>query len=128
MGWPSPWLAQAVPHVHVHMESRLWDISRQAAKSGPGACHVLQGDWATGLACPQDLVQTGHHTCAVVLRRYHDHVVAVVSRLVEGIRAKGSAAAIDVSDISQRESFDVIGMVRLLRPQKHKACAAHMAP
>ena len=25
VGWPSPWLAQAVPHVHVHMESRLRD-------------------------------------------------------------------------------------------------------
>ena len=68
------------------------------------------------------------HACAVVHRRYHDHVVAVVSRLVDGIKAKGSAAAIDVSDISQRESFDVIGMVRLLRPQKHKACTAHMEP
>ena len=85
---------------------------------------MLQGDWAAGHSCPQDLVQTGHHTCAVVLRRYHDHVVAVVSRLVDGVKAKGSAAAIDVSDISQRESFDVIGMVRLLRPQKHTACTA----
>ena len=40
-----------------------------------------------------------------------------MSRLVEGVKAKGSAAAIDVSDIAQRESFDVIGMVGCCAPR-----------
>jgi len=39
-------------------------------------------------------------------------VVNVVGRLIDGVKAKGSATAIDVSDIAQRESFDVIGMVK----------------
>ena len=39
-------------------------------------------------------------------------MVNVVARLIDGVKAKGSATAIDVSDIAQRESFDVIGMVK----------------
>ena len=39
-------------------------------------------------------------------------MVNVVGRLIDGVKAKGSATAIDVSDIAQRESFDVIGMVK----------------
>lgn len=38
-------------------------------------------------------------------------MVSVVSRLIDGVKAKGSRAPIDISDIAQRESFDVIGMV-----------------
>ena len=110
------------------MESHRWIISRQAVKFDLVPAMCCKGTGQQGFPAPRAWSRQGIHTCAVVLRRYHDHVVAVVSRLVDGIKAKGSAAAIDVSDISQRESFDVIGMVRLLRPQKHTACTASMEP
>jgi hypothetical protein len=35
----------------------------------------------------------------------------VLQRLIQGIKSKGEGAAIDISDIAQRESFDVIGKV-----------------
>lgn len=58
-------------------------------------------------------------------RRYHDHVVNVVGRLLDGIKAKGPDAAIDVSDIAQRESFDVIGMVRHLPALQQGPSVSH---
>ncbi|CAL8464888.1 g4423 [Coccomyxa elongata] len=48
---------------------------------------------------------------AVNMRQFHNHVVDVVNRLVEGIKAKGSSAVVNFADIGQRESFDVIGNV-----------------
>ena len=59
-------------------------------------------------------------------RRYHKYVVNVVGRLIDGIKAKGSDAAIDVSDIAQRESFDVIGMVRHLRALQQLPSVSHL--
>ena len=38
-------------------------------------------------------------------------MVSVVGRLIDGVKAEGPDSAIDISDIAQRESFDVIGMV-----------------
>ncbi len=38
-------------------------------------------------------------------------MVNVVGRLIDAVKAEGPDSAIDVSDIAQRESFDVIGMV-----------------
>jgi hypothetical protein len=35
--------------------------------------------------------------------------VDVVDRLIACIKAKGSGAVIDIADVGQRESFDVIG-------------------
>jgi hypothetical protein len=52
-------------------------------------------------------------------------VVNVVGRLIDGIKAKGSEAAIDVSDIAQRESFDVIGMVRHLKALQQGPSVSH---
>ena len=94
-------------------------ISRQAVKFDLVPAMCRKGTGQQGFPAPRAWSRQGIHICAVVLRRYHDHVVAVVSRLVDGIKAKGSAAAIDVSDIAQRESFDVIGMVGPLRPSRH---------
>ena len=36
-----------------------------------------------------------------------------MGRLISGIRQKGSNALINIADIAQRESFDVIGKVRV---------------
>ncbi len=38
-------------------------------------------------------------------------MVNVVGRLIDAVKAEGPNNAIDISDIAQRESFDVIGMV-----------------
>ena len=37
--------------------------------------------------------------------------MAIVGRLISGIRQKGPGALVDLADIAQRESFDVIGKV-----------------
>ena len=43
-------------------------------------------------------------------------MVNVVGRLIDAVKVEGPDNAIDISDIAQRESFDVIGMV------SHAAC------
>ncbi len=48
------------------------------------------------------------HGCGAILvcayarcRQFHNHVVDVVNRLVEGIKAKGSGAVVNFADIGQ---------------------------
>lgn len=43
-------------------------------------------------------------------------MVAVVDRLIACIKAKGPGAVIDIADVAQRESFDVIGALQTERP------------
>ena len=45
----------------------------------------------------------------IACREHHKEIVAIVGRLIAGIRQKGSDALINIADIAQRESFDVIG-------------------
>ena len=58
--------------------------------------------------------QKGDKTSIVARREHHKEIVAIVGRLIAGISQKGANALIDVADIAQRESFDVIGKVGAL--------------
>ncbi|CAK0787756.1 hypothetical protein CVIRNUC_010978 [Coccomyxa viridis] len=45
------------------------------------------------------------------MRNYHHRIVNTVDRLISAIKQKGSEVAVNIADIAQRESFDVIGKV-----------------
>ena len=59
MGWPSPWLAQAVTHVHVHMESRRWLISRQAVEFDLVPAMCCKGTGQQGIPVPRTWSRLG---------------------------------------------------------------------
>eukprot|EP00884_Botryococcus_braunii_P017299 jgi/Botrbrau1/4252/Bobra.0044s0047.1 len=67
------------------------------------------------------------------MKQYHHHVIAVVQSLIDGIKTLGPDNVVNMSDVAQRESFDVIGTVGFgidfgTRNNITKAAAPSFAP